>query len=88
VKPVVLAKFLKDSENRKDASRLENDVNSRFYCSVCGREISEEEYESYDGMCEECYPVENMRAGLRRRRVLTANVAFLQQTGFTASASC
>jgi len=27
----------------------------RFYCSVCGREISEEEYESYDGMCWECW---------------------------------
>lgn len=27
----------------------------RFYCSVCGREISEEEYEAYDGMCWECW---------------------------------
>ena len=55
VKLVVLTKFLKNSENKKDASKLENDVNSKFYCSVCGREISEEEYESYDGMCWECW---------------------------------
>ena len=23
----------------------------KFYCSVCGKEISTEEYESYDGLC-------------------------------------
>jgi len=28
---------------------------SRFYCSVCGREISREDYENYDGMCWECW---------------------------------
>jgi len=27
----------------------------RFYCSVCGREIDEGEYESFDGMCWECW---------------------------------
>jgi len=26
-----------------------------YSCSVCGREISEEDYESYDGMCWECW---------------------------------
>jgi CRISPR/Cas system-associated protein Cas10 (large subunit of type III CRISPR-Cas system) len=55
VKLVVLAKFLKNSKNKKDASKLENDEKSKYYCSVCGREISEEEYESYDGMCWECW---------------------------------
>jgi RNA polymerase-binding transcription factor DksA len=25
------------------------------YCSVCGAEISEEDYEAYDGMCWECW---------------------------------
>jgi hypothetical protein len=50
-----LAKFLKNSKNKKDASKLENDEESKFYCSVCGREISEDEYESYDGMCWECW---------------------------------
>ena len=48
--------------------------------------MREDYYETYDGMCEECYPVENRRTGLRRRRVLTANIAFLQQAGFTALA--
>jgi hypothetical protein len=27
----------------------------KHYCSVCGREISREEYEVYDGMCWECW---------------------------------
>ena len=27
----------------------------RFHCSVCGREISEEDYVDYDGMCWECW---------------------------------
>lgn len=24
----------------------------------CGRKITEEEYEKYDGLCEECYEIE------------------------------
>jgi hypothetical protein len=27
----------------------------KYYCEVCGREISREEYESYDGLCCECW---------------------------------
>jgi len=27
----------------------------KYHCSVCGREISEEDYEDYDGMCWECW---------------------------------
>lgn len=27
----------------------------KLYCSVCGKEISIEEYESYDGLCWECW---------------------------------
>ena len=27
----------------------------KFYCSVCGREISKEEYEAFDEMCWECW---------------------------------
>ena len=27
----------------------------KFYCSVCGKEISKEEHESYDGLCWECW---------------------------------
>ena len=26
-----------------------------YHCEVCGREISEEEYEAFDGMCWECW---------------------------------
>lgn len=26
-----------------------------YYCCVCGQEISEEDYESFDGMCWECW---------------------------------
>lgn len=27
----------------------------KYCCEVCGREISKEEYESFDGLCEECW---------------------------------
>jgi hypothetical protein len=27
----------------------------KFHCGVCGREISEDDYDSYDGMCWECW---------------------------------
>lgn len=27
----------------------------KHYCSVCVQEISEEDYESYDGLCWECW---------------------------------
>ena len=26
-----------------------------YCCTVCGQEISEEDHESYDGMCWECW---------------------------------
>jgi len=29
-----------------------------YECERCGRRISEEEYETYDGMCEKCYVIE------------------------------
>jgi NMD protein affecting ribosome stability and mRNA decay len=29
-----------------------------YECMKCGREITQEEYEAYDGMCEECYLIE------------------------------
>jgi hypothetical protein len=25
------------------------------YCEICGKEISKEEYEAYDGLCWECW---------------------------------
>jgi len=45
-----LKKHKKEENNAPDKDQVE-----KFYCSVCGREISEEEYESYDGMCWECW---------------------------------
>jgi NMD protein affecting ribosome stability and mRNA decay len=37
---------------------LTEDNEEEYHCEVCGRKISKEEYEDYDGMCEECYEVE------------------------------
>jgi len=30
----------------------------KHHCKRCGEEISEEEYEEYDGFCESCYWLE------------------------------
>jgi NMD protein affecting ribosome stability and mRNA decay len=29
-----------------------------YECLRCGRKIKREEYEAYDGLCEECYQIE------------------------------
>ncbi|MGB9853409.1 MAG: hypothetical protein ACPLRY_01165 [Candidatus Bathyarchaeales archaeon] len=29
-----------------------------YSCLICGRKISREEYETYDGLCQECYELE------------------------------
>jgi len=46
-------------EKRRDkddvAASEKNEKEEKYYCSVCGREISKEEYEAYDGMCWECW---------------------------------
>lgn len=34
---------------------MTNDKEEVQHCSVCGREISEEDYEDYDDMCWECW---------------------------------
>ncbi|MEM2143932.1 MAG: hypothetical protein QW279_01105 [Candidatus Jordarchaeaceae archaeon] len=39
---------------RTRSQQLSMRKNGRYYCSVCSYEISEEEYESYEGMCREC----------------------------------
>jgi len=33
----------------------EEEEEEKYYCEVCGKEISKEEYESYDGLCWECW---------------------------------
>jgi len=38
----------------ENAREPKKEIN-RFHCSVCGREISEEDYVGYDGMCWECW---------------------------------
>jgi len=49
-----LATLLTKPKNKKRviSTKAEED---RFYCSVCGREIDKDEYESFDGMCWECW---------------------------------
>ena len=32
-----------------------NDDEKKFHCSVCGRQITQEEYEDYEGLCWECW---------------------------------
>jgi ribosomal protein L37AE/L43A len=34
---------------------MTKDKEEIWQCSVCGREINEEDYEAYDGMCWECW---------------------------------
>jgi NMD protein affecting ribosome stability and mRNA decay len=29
-----------------------------YRCLLCGRRISKEEYETFDGLCQECYEIE------------------------------
>jgi hypothetical protein len=43
----------KQKKEKRKASEEESE--KKFYCSVCGCEIDEEEYESFDGMCWECW---------------------------------
>jgi transcription initiation factor IIE alpha subunit len=28
---------------------------NKYHCEVCGREITQQEYEDYEGMCWECW---------------------------------
>lgn len=30
----------------------------KYYCERCGKEISKDEYEEFNGFCEECYWME------------------------------
>ncbi|MEM4736464.1 MAG: hypothetical protein QXD41_01190 [Nitrososphaeria archaeon] len=39
---------------RKDKKR-KSPCETKCYCSVCGCEIGEDEFEDYDGMCWECW---------------------------------
>ena len=37
---------------------MEENDEEVYSCLSCGRKISREEYETYDGLCEECYELE------------------------------
>jgi len=39
----------------KSKRNVNDKKEQKYYCSVCGREIDEDEYESYDGICWECW---------------------------------
>jgi RNA polymerase-binding transcription factor DksA len=47
-----LATELREHDEKKVQRSIEEE---KFYCSVCGREISEEDFRDYDGMCWECW---------------------------------
>ena len=46
-------------EPREESEAREED--KKYHCEVCGKEISEEEYEAYDGLCWECWDDPNDR---------------------------
>jgi len=46
---------LKKRKNKKKIFASEEEKEEKYYCSVCGREIGKEEFESFEGMCEDCY---------------------------------
>jgi predicted RNA-binding Zn-ribbon protein involved in translation (DUF1610 family) len=37
---------------------MEEDKEETYHCMLCGRKITREEYETYDGLCPECYELE------------------------------
>lgn len=49
---------LKEREDKEVGASEENEKDEKCYCSACGRQISEEEYETYGGLCEECREIE------------------------------
>ncbi|MEM3726116.1 MAG: hypothetical protein QXK98_04550 [Candidatus Bathyarchaeia archaeon] len=44
----------------RETKKKETDksANKKYYCRRCGEEISEEEFNEYDGFCESCYWLE------------------------------
>ena len=50
-----LVTHLKKHKKEENSAPAKDENEEKFYCSVCGREISEDEYNDYDGMCWECW---------------------------------
>jgi hypothetical protein len=42
-------------ETEKNRTHSSQKKEKKYHCCVCGDEISEDEYENYDGMCWECW---------------------------------
>jgi len=51
----VVVIYLRMRRNEDVAVSEKHEKEEKHYCSVCGREISKEEYEAFDGMCWECW---------------------------------
>lgn len=39
-------------------TNYDNDFEDEYYCEMCFKKITEEEYDNFDGMCEECFEAE------------------------------
>jgi predicted RNA-binding Zn-ribbon protein involved in translation (DUF1610 family) len=35
-----------------------NEEKEVYECIMCGKKITKEEYETFDGLCQECYEIE------------------------------
>lgn len=44
-----------DLKKKEESRTTQRGNEGNLHCSVCGCEISEEDYETYDGMCWECW---------------------------------
>jgi hypothetical protein len=42
-------------KQKKKTTNSDETREEKYYCSVCGCEIDEDEYESFDCMCWECW---------------------------------
>ncbi len=40
-------------------TNYDNYFKDEYYCEMCFKKITEEEYDNFDGMCEECFEAEN-----------------------------
>ena len=53
--PTIYLLDYKQQKTSKDKSAYFNFPEEKHYCERCFKEITQEEYELYDDMCEECF---------------------------------
>lgn len=46
-------------ENNNTNFNYDNFFKEKYHCEMCFKKITDEEYENFDGMCEECFEAEN-----------------------------